>query len=132
MVGHCICDLTQDSDGQGCPFCRAEIKGTEQVVVDPFDPRGHSRVTTNSNNNRNSPGNSIPDDEDDTFEVRKREVLDYLAGWLILDPVHVCVSSGSLPVADGQQSSVFSPLSSDRSGQLSWDMANLLSKGWNQ
>ena len=29
----------QDSDGGGgCPFCRAEIKGTEQIVVDPFHP----------------------------------------------------------------------------------------------
>lgn len=28
-----------DSEGQGCPFCRTEIKGTEQIVVDPFDPR---------------------------------------------------------------------------------------------
>ena len=31
----------QDSDGGGgCPFCRAEIKGTESIVVDPFSP-GH-------------------------------------------------------------------------------------------
>ncbi|RZF49024.1 hypothetical protein LSTR_LSTR016059 [Laodelphax striatellus] len=29
----------KDSEGQGCPFCRAEIKGTEQIVVDPFDPK---------------------------------------------------------------------------------------------
>lgn len=29
----------QDSDGQGCPFCRCEIKGTEPIIVDPFDPR---------------------------------------------------------------------------------------------
>lgn len=31
----------QDTDGSDgrCPFCRAEIKGTEQIVVDPFDPR---------------------------------------------------------------------------------------------
>ncbi len=29
----------QDSDGGGgCPFCRAEIKGTEQIIVDPFSP----------------------------------------------------------------------------------------------
>lgn len=27
------------SPNQGCPFCRAEIKGTEQIVVDAFDPR---------------------------------------------------------------------------------------------
>ncbi|XP_050415752.1 E3 ubiquitin-protein ligase CBL-B isoform X1 [Patella vulgata] len=39
--GHLLCtpclSQWQDSDGQGCPFCRCEIKGTEQVVVDPFD-----------------------------------------------------------------------------------------------
>lgn len=28
----------QESDGQGCPFCRCEIKGTEPIIVDPFDP----------------------------------------------------------------------------------------------
>jgi hypothetical protein len=29
----------QDSEGGGgCPFCRAEIKGTEQIIVDPFSP----------------------------------------------------------------------------------------------
>ncbi|KAK5640259.1 hypothetical protein RI129_011070 [Pyrocoelia pectoralis] len=42
--GHLLCTpcLTAwqiDSEGQGCPFCRAEIKGTEQIVVDPFDPK---------------------------------------------------------------------------------------------
>ncbi|KAK1169433.1 E3 ubiquitin-protein ligase CBL-B-like isoform X1 [Acipenser oxyrinchus oxyrinchus] len=41
--GHLMCTscLTawQESDGQGCPFCRCEIKGTEPVIVDPFDPR---------------------------------------------------------------------------------------------
>ncbi|KAM3968656.1 LOW QUALITY PROTEIN: E3 ubiquitin-protein ligase CBL [Aphomia sociella] len=41
--GHLLCTpcLTAwqiDSEGQGCPFCRAEIKGTEQVVVDAFIP----------------------------------------------------------------------------------------------
>jgi len=42
--GHLLCTpcLTswQDSEGGGggCPFCRAEIKGTEQVLVDPFSP----------------------------------------------------------------------------------------------
>ncbi|XP_059094915.1 E3 ubiquitin-protein ligase CBL-B-A-like [Tigriopus californicus] len=41
--GHLLCIICltswQDSDGGGrCPFCRAEIKGTEQIVVDPFHP----------------------------------------------------------------------------------------------
>ncbi|RXG72200.1 E3 ubiquitin-protein ligase CBL [Armadillidium vulgare] len=43
--GHLLCTpcltLWQDSDGQSCPFCRAEIKGTEQIIVDPFDPHKH-------------------------------------------------------------------------------------------
>ncbi|KAM8976043.1 E3 ubiquitin-protein ligase CBL-B isoform 2-T2 [Pelodytes ibericus] len=45
--GHLMCTscLTswQESDGQGCPFCRCEIKGTEPIIVDPFDPRDETR-----------------------------------------------------------------------------------------
>ncbi|KAJ7997004.1 hypothetical protein DPEC_G00224410 [Dallia pectoralis] len=32
----------QESEGQGCPFCRCEIKGTESIVVDPFHPKNNS------------------------------------------------------------------------------------------
>jgi hypothetical protein len=40
--------MFQDSEGGGggCPFCRAEIKGTEQIIVDPFDPKKHTAVST--------------------------------------------------------------------------------------
>ncbi|KAG9351542.1 hypothetical protein JZ751_022793 [Albula glossodonta] len=38
MCTHCL-TAWQESDGQGCPFCRCEIKGTEPIIVDPFDPR---------------------------------------------------------------------------------------------
>ncbi|KAG8451986.1 hypothetical protein GDO86_003971 [Hymenochirus boettgeri] len=45
--GHLMCTscLTswQESDGQGCPFCRCEIKGTEPIIVDPFDPNNENR-----------------------------------------------------------------------------------------
>ncbi|XP_063809682.1 E3 ubiquitin-protein ligase CBL-B isoform X3 [Pseudophryne corroboree] len=45
--GHLMCTscLTswQESDGQGCPFCRCEIKGTEPIIVDPFDPSHEGR-----------------------------------------------------------------------------------------
>lgn len=34
-----VAHVFQESDGQGCPFCRCEIKGTEPIIVDPFDPR---------------------------------------------------------------------------------------------
>ena len=28
----------QESNGRGCPFCRCEIKGTEPIVIDVFQP----------------------------------------------------------------------------------------------
>uniref|UniRef100_A0A8C5LTN3 E3 ubiquitin-protein ligase CBL n=1 Tax=Leptobrachium leishanense TaxID=445787 RepID=A0A8C5LTN3_9ANUR len=50
--GHLMCTscLTswQESDGQGCPFCRCEIKGTEPIIVDPFDPRDENRCIMDS------------------------------------------------------------------------------------
>lgn len=47
---------------QGCPFCRAEIKGTEQIVVDAFDPkRQHNRNSAN--------GKQQVEDHDDDPEV---------------------------------------------------------------
>lgn len=35
----CLTGWQLDSEGQECPFCQAEIKGTEHVSVDLFDPR---------------------------------------------------------------------------------------------
>ncbi|XP_055626270.1 E3 ubiquitin-protein ligase CBL isoform X2 [Toxorhynchites rutilus septentrionalis] len=67
--GHLLCTpcLTAwqvDSEGQGCPFCRAEIKGTEQIVVDAFDPRRqHNR---NSANGRQQLQNDDHDDDTET------------------------------------------------------------------
>ncbi|XP_049541311.1 E3 ubiquitin-protein ligase CBL isoform X2 [Anopheles darlingi] len=67
--GHLLCTpcLTAwqvDSEGQGCPFCRAEIKGTEQIVVDAFDPkRQHNR---NSANGRQQLQNDDHDDDTET------------------------------------------------------------------
>ncbi|CAG5059787.1 unnamed protein product [Parnassius apollo] len=54
--GHLLCTpcLTAwqiDSEGQGCPFCRAEIKGTEQVVVDAFVPPRPPNTTSEAKNN---------------------------------------------------------------------------------
>lgn len=39
----CLTSWQESGDGQGCPFCRAEIKGTETVVVDPFDEENTGR-----------------------------------------------------------------------------------------
>ncbi|XP_054732587.1 E3 ubiquitin-protein ligase CBL isoform X2 [Anastrepha obliqua] len=70
--GHLLCTpcLTSwqvDSEGQGCPFCRAEIKGTEQIVVDAFDPRKqHNRNSTN--------GRHQNTDDDDTEVIENSNV----------------------------------------------------------
>lgn len=42
----CWLQESGDAHGLGCPFCRAEIKGTEQIVVDPFDPRKQHKAGT--------------------------------------------------------------------------------------
>uniref|UniRef100_A0A3B3VT59 E3 ubiquitin-protein ligase CBL n=1 Tax=Poecilia latipinna TaxID=48699 RepID=A0A3B3VT59_9TELE len=73
--GHLMCTscLTawQESEGQGtgCPFCRCEIKGTEPIVVDPFDPKdnsgGSSRAAMGA---EGAPSPSYDDDDDDRLE----------------------------------------------------------------
>ncbi|XP_077098546.1 E3 ubiquitin-protein ligase CBL-B [Siphateles boraxobius] len=65
--GHLMCTscLTswQDSDGQGCPFCRCEIKGTEPIIVDPFDPRNEGAKCFFLDH-FNSPMMDMDDDDD--------------------------------------------------------------------
>ncbi|XP_030834172.1 E3 ubiquitin-protein ligase CBL-B-B isoform X4 [Strongylocentrotus purpuratus] len=47
--GHLLCsqclsawqmriNSNRDTDGQGCPFCRCEIRGTEPIIIDPYSP----------------------------------------------------------------------------------------------
>ncbi|XP_034949018.1 E3 ubiquitin-protein ligase CBL-B isoform X2 [Chelonus insularis] len=73
--GHLLCTpcLTawQDSEGQGCPFCRAEIKGTEQIVVDPFDPRRTHRpgAQSASASNASTPTRDLDPDTEDIMEL---------------------------------------------------------------
>lgn len=61
--------LIQESEGQGCPFCRCEIKGTEPIVVDPFDPKdpigGSCRGLFGA---EGAPSPSYDDDDDDRLE----------------------------------------------------------------
>lgn len=55
--GHLLCIqcLTAwqiDADDHGCPFCRAEIKGTEQIIVDAFNPRSNPKRRYSSSSAR--------------------------------------------------------------------------------
>lgn len=63
----CVC-VCQESEGQGCPFCRCEIKGTEPIVVDPFHPKaaGASFAGFQGSSRAEAPGND--EDEDDRLE----------------------------------------------------------------
>ncbi|XP_012864956.1 PREDICTED: E3 ubiquitin-protein ligase CBL [Dipodomys ordii] len=75
--GHLMCTscLTswQESEGQGCPFCRCEIKGTEPIVVDPFDPRGSGSLLRQGAEGAPSPNYDDDDDEraDDSLSMMK-------------------------------------------------------------
>ncbi|XP_074070517.1 E3 ubiquitin-protein ligase CBL-B isoform X10 [Macrotis lagotis] len=66
--GHLMCTscLTawQESDGQGCPFCRCEIKGTEPIIVDPFDPRDESSRCCSIIDTFSMPILDLDDDDD--------------------------------------------------------------------
>ncbi|XP_038014451.1 E3 ubiquitin-protein ligase CBL-B isoform X1 [Motacilla alba alba] len=66
--GHLMCTscLTawQESDGQGCPFCRCEIKGTEPIIVDPFDPRDENSRCCSIMDNFSMPMLDLDDDDD--------------------------------------------------------------------
>ncbi|KAM7397532.1 hypothetical protein PAMA_005706 [Pampus argenteus] len=55
----------QESEGQGCPFCRCEIKGTEPIVVDPFHPKasGASFAGFQGSNRAEAAGNDEEDDD---------------------------------------------------------------------
>ncbi|KAL2085944.1 hypothetical protein ACEWY4_019264 [Coilia grayii] len=74
--GHLMCTscLTawQESEGQGCPFCRCEIKGTEPIVVDPFDPKDNSGGSYGGGRGNfgaeGAPSPSYDDDDDDRLE----------------------------------------------------------------
>lgn len=63
--------VLQESEGQGtgCPFCRCEIKGTEPIVVDPFDPKDNSGGSCRgSYGTEGAPSPSCEDDDDDRLE----------------------------------------------------------------
>ncbi|XP_030139470.4 E3 ubiquitin-protein ligase CBL-B isoform X2 [Taeniopygia guttata] len=66
--GHLMCTscLTawQESDGQGCPFCRCEIKGTEPIIVDPFDPRDENSRCCSILDSFSMPMLDLDDDDD--------------------------------------------------------------------
>ncbi|XP_018598140.1 E3 ubiquitin-protein ligase CBL-like isoform X2 [Scleropages formosus] len=74
--GHLMCTscLTawQESEGQGCPFCRCEIKGTEPIVVDPFDPRDNSGGSCGGYRGmlgaEGAPSPSYDEDDDDRLD----------------------------------------------------------------
>ena len=60
--------MYQESEGQGCPFCRCEIKGTEPIVVDPFHPKasGASFAGFQVSSRAEAAGND--EEEDDRLE----------------------------------------------------------------
>ena len=82
--GHLLCrsclNNWLESRGKGCPFCREDIRDTESVVVDPFDPKKVRKSITGdfvlpkassfeANKDGNSHSNMQMTSIDDEFEV---------------------------------------------------------------
>lgn len=71
LLTSAIVPVLQESEGQGtgCPFCRCEIKGTEPIVVDPFDPKDNSGGSCRGTYGaEGAPSPSYDDDDDDRLE----------------------------------------------------------------
>uniref|UniRef100_A0A672ZEH3 E3 ubiquitin-protein ligase CBL n=1 Tax=Sphaeramia orbicularis TaxID=375764 RepID=A0A672ZEH3_9TELE len=58
----------QESEGQGCPFCRCEIKGTEPIVVDPFHPKATCASFAGFQGSTRAEPTGIEEEEDDRLE----------------------------------------------------------------
>ncbi|XP_014350702.1 E3 ubiquitin-protein ligase CBL [Latimeria chalumnae] len=98
--GHLMCTscLTawQESEGQGCPFCRCEIKGTEPIVVDPFDPKDGGGFAGGRICTEGAPSLNYDDDDDDSLFMMNK-----LAGTMVErppSPISVAPPSSLPPV----------------------------------
>ncbi|XP_043996269.1 E3 ubiquitin-protein ligase CBL-like isoform X2 [Gambusia affinis] len=58
----------QESEGQGCPFCRCEIKGTEPIVVDPFHPKASGASFAGFQSSSRAEAAANDEEEDDRLE----------------------------------------------------------------
>ncbi|XP_075878609.1 E3 ubiquitin-protein ligase CBL-like [Nelusetta ayraudi] len=58
----------QESEGQGCPFCRCEIKGTEPIVVDPFHPKASGASFAGFHGSSRAEAAANDEEEDDRLE----------------------------------------------------------------
>ena len=79
--GHLMChaclDQWQNSGGDGCPFCRTEIKDVEYVVVDPFVPEGEGGVREGRLGHKSGLSTPLtPETDDETvLEVRATPLM---------------------------------------------------------
>ena len=65
--GHLMCHMCleqwQETGGEGCPFCRSEIKDMQNIVVDPFVPHREEESP------RTFVENHVDFDEEEIMEV---------------------------------------------------------------
>ncbi|XP_044227294.1 E3 ubiquitin-protein ligase CBL-like isoform X1 [Thunnus albacares] len=69
----------QESEGQGCPFCRCEIKGTEPIVVDPFHPKASGASFAGFQGSNRAEATAGNDEEDDDRLEDQHLVMSRLA-----------------------------------------------------
>ena len=65
---HLCLEQWQETGGEGCPFCRSEIKDMQTIVVDPFVP--HREQLSSSSMPAEIQENQVEFDEEEVMEVR--------------------------------------------------------------
>lgn len=79
--GHLMCHICleqwQETGGEGCPFCRSEIKDMQNIVVDPFVPHHEQDVLSPSASTDSQENvNHLDFEDEEIMEVRVK-LLDF-------------------------------------------------------
>ena len=76
--GHLMCHMCleqwQETGGEGCPFCRSEIKDMQTIVVDPFVPHHEHDMSPSASTDSQENVNHLDFEEDEIMEVRYKHV----------------------------------------------------------
>lgn len=74
--GHLMCHICleqwQETGGEGCPFCRSEIKDMQNIVVDPFVPHHHEQdiLSPSASTDSQENVNHLDFEDEEIMEVR--------------------------------------------------------------
>ncbi|XP_069041428.1 E3 ubiquitin-protein ligase CBL-C isoform X2 [Lepisosteus oculatus] len=98
--GHLMCQpclhAWQKSDSHSCPFCRCDIRGTELIAIDPFNPPSNGRAGQSAEQGDEDEDEDDEDDLEDVDQVMEELALMKKAG--SISGSHPGCTTPTLPV----------------------------------